>query len=87
MNDDFDDLDADRDRLLSHMTINHHRHRWIHTETMRLERDSGTNYNRNDAQISEAGLRMMILMILMLIVCFFNTQFAIIVTAGSIQRQ
>ena len=54
MNDDSDDFDADR--LLSHMTINHHRHRWIHTETMRLERDSGTNYNRNDTQISEGGV-------------------------------
>ena len=53
MNDDFDDFDADR--LLFQLTIYNHRHRWIHTETMRLERESGTNYNRNDAQISEAG--------------------------------
>ena len=53
MNDDFDDFDADR--LLFPQTIYNHRNRWIHTEGMRLEQDSGTNYNRNDTQISEAG--------------------------------
>ena len=54
MNDDFDDFDADR--LLFQLTIYNHRHRWIHTETMRLERESGTNYNRNDNQISAFGV-------------------------------
>ena len=86
VNDDFDDFDADR--LLFQLTIYNHRHRWIHTETMRLERESGTNYNRNDSENSEMESGMM----LQILSTLWHTEtliqkYSVAATTGSIQRE